>query len=283
MKGRRIRYSDEELAFVRERSAMSRVALHAAFVARFGDRHDVSVDSIKALCTRNGWVARRQWTPEQDAVILEHYPNRRTAEIAALLALDVEAVWERANVLGVKKSAEFLASAASGRLQAGTAIGRATQYKKGQEPLSKGTKRPAGWAPGRMRHGQFKKGQRPSSWYEIGSTRVVDGYEFTKVSDVRPARWTTNWKQTHILRWEAIHGPIPAGHCLKCVDSNRLNTDPANWISIPRSNIPRLIGGNKKRLSYDAAPAELKPIVLGVAQLEHAALQRAGRRRQAVA
>jgi hypothetical protein len=58
VRGRRIRYSDEELAFIEWRQAMSRPTLHAAFAEHFG-RTDVSVDDIKALCTRKGWKTGR--------------------------------------------------------------------------------------------------------------------------------------------------------------------------------------------------------------------------------
>lgn len=58
MKGRAIIYSDEELAWIEAHSDQVRKDLHAAFQKRFG-RTDVSVDSIKSLCTRKGWKTGR--------------------------------------------------------------------------------------------------------------------------------------------------------------------------------------------------------------------------------
>lgn len=58
MKGRQIRYSDDELAFIEWRQAMSRRALHAAFVAEFG-RDDIRLCDIKALCSRKRWNTGR--------------------------------------------------------------------------------------------------------------------------------------------------------------------------------------------------------------------------------
>jgi hypothetical protein len=58
MKGRAIIYSDEELAWIEAHSDQVRKYLHAAFQKRFG-RTDVSVDSIKSLCTRKGWKTGR--------------------------------------------------------------------------------------------------------------------------------------------------------------------------------------------------------------------------------
>ncbi|WP_108258988.1 HNH endonuclease [Mangrovicoccus ximenensis] len=58
MKGHWISYSAAELAWIEEHAAMTRRELHAHFVERFC-RTDVTVDHIKALCTRRGWKTGR--------------------------------------------------------------------------------------------------------------------------------------------------------------------------------------------------------------------------------
>ncbi|MGR3605296.1 HNH endonuclease signature motif containing protein [Sulfitobacter sp.] len=58
MKGRAIIYSTEELAWIEAHSNQARKDLHAAFQKRFA-RTDVTVHSIKSLCTRNGWKTGR--------------------------------------------------------------------------------------------------------------------------------------------------------------------------------------------------------------------------------
>lgn len=58
MKGARIAWSDAELVWIAGNSGLPRRDLHARFVAQFG-RSDVSVDNIKALCTRKGWTTGR--------------------------------------------------------------------------------------------------------------------------------------------------------------------------------------------------------------------------------
>jgi hypothetical protein len=77
--------------------------------------------------------------------------------------------------------------------------------------------------------------------------------------------------------WEQVNGPVPAGHRLKSLDGNRQNTDPSNWIAIPHGMAPRLSG--RWHVGYDAAPDELKPVILAVARLDHAARLRGGHRR----
>lgn len=270
MKGRRISYSAAELAFIETRKEMNRAELCAAFVAEFS-RRDVTPDNIKALCTRKGWDTGRQerWTAAQDAVLIELYPDHTAAEVAERIGRAVTSVWSRAQALGLHKSESFLESPKAGRLDG--IRGTETRFKKGSTPSNKGLRRP-GFAPGRMSETQFKKGE-PTNWHPIGSLRVISGYEWTKVSDERDVVWTTNWRQTHILRWEQANGPILDGHRLKCLDGNTLNTDPSNWDCVPMGVLPRLNGRFGR--GYEKAPAELKPTIMALAKLEHAARRRA--------
>jgi len=274
MNRRRIAYSADEMLFVCSLRHLPRAELHRAFVATFG-RRDVEVRHLKALCTRNGWSTdRAAFSADNDAVLRERFADTATAQLAADMGRSYGSVVARAKFLGLRKSDAFRASRASGRLQRGDRIGAATAFQKGHAPKNKGVKRPEGWAPGRMRETQF--GARMPSWNTkpIGSVRVIDGYEFTKVKNGAGAVWTANWKQTHVIKWEALHGPIPVGHCLKCEDGDQLNTDPTNWHLIPRNLLPRLNGSRGTRLRYDAAPADLKPILLTTAKLAHAVSRR---------
>lgn len=83
-------------------------------------------------------------------------------------------------------------------------------------PANKGLRRP-GWAPGRMKETQFKKGAlngvAAERFKPIGSTRMVEGYLYRKVSAVS-GPWTVNWKLEHVLVWERARGPVAAGHVL---------------------------------------------------------------------
>lgn len=277
MNGRRIAYSADELLFVCARRELPRAELHREFVAHFG-RHDVEVRHLKALCTRNGWTTdRAAFTPADDAVLRERFSDTTSAEIAARMGRSYGSVVARAKFLGLCKSDAFRASRASGRLQPGDRIGVATAFQRGHAPKNKGVKRPEGWSPGRMRETQFGAGRPVWNHKPIGSVRVIDGYEFTKVTNKANVAWTTNWRQTHVINWETLHGPVPAGHCLKCADGNLRNTAPTNWHLIPRNLLPRLNGSRGTRLRYDEAPAELKPILLTTAKLAHAVKARSKR------
>lgn len=270
MKRARIVYSEAELAFIWARRDMPRRVVRDAFVAAFG-RTDVSVSHIKALCTRHGWTTYREtFTDAEDFELCLAFADTPTAQIAAALGRSVASVVHRARKLGLRKSSEYLSTPAAGRLQRGSTIGAATRYARGAAPMNKGVKRPEGWSPGRMRQTQYKKAQVPRNWRPIGSVRIIKGYQFTKVSDERLVSWIKNWRQTHIINWEALNGQIPEGHALKSIDGNRMNTDAANWTCVPRAILPRLNGGRRGRLGYDAAPDAIRPTIMLSAKLAHA-------------
>ncbi len=271
MTRRRITYSADELAFIKTLAQLPREAVRAELEEVFG-RRDVTVGHIKSLCVRNRWTTRERFSGAEDSQIRQRFPSMATEELAAIMGRSASGISQRARRLGVSKDPDYLATA--GRIQRGERRGEATQFRKGDTPRNKGVKRPKGWAPGRMRESQFSKGTIPHRWRPIGSTRVIDGYEYTKVADHRNATWTMNWKVTHVLRWEAVHGKIPPKHCLKSIDGNRLNTDPSNWQLIERALLPLINGGKGSRLSYDEAPDDLKPTVLAVAKLRRAVIKR---------
>lgn len=66
-KGLPLRYTAAQLAFLSRRRRKPRRELHAAFVARFR-RRDVTLDHIKALCTRKGWKTGRAGRFEKGVV-----------------------------------------------------------------------------------------------------------------------------------------------------------------------------------------------------------------------
>lgn len=154
----------------------------------------------------------------------------------------------------------------------GWLTGRTGRIAAGNTPHNKGRK---GYAPPGSEKGWFRKGQRngkASRLYKpIGTERVSrDGYLERKVNDDMPLQ--ARWRAVHLIEWERAHGPIPDGHCLKCLDGDKSNPDPANWALVPRAMLPRLNG--RWTLAYDDAPPELRPTILAAARLQHAARER---------
>lgn len=201
MKGLRISYTTEELAWVKEHATDDRRAMHATFCSRF--ERDVSLTNLNALCKRRGWLT-----------------------------------------------------------------GRTGHYPKGNVPANKGAKMP--FNPNSART-QFKKGHLPHNTKHLGHERVSkDGYVEISIDEVNPhTGFERRYVHKHRYLWEKLNGPLPAGMCLKCLDGDKTNTDPANWEAIPRALLPRLNGRFGR--GYDTAPAELKPTILAVAKVEHQA------------
>jgi len=162
------------------------------------------------------------------------------------------------------------------RKRKGWKTGRTGHFSKGQKPHNKGVPCPEGKG-GRhpnARRTQFKKGQQPHNTNFLGHERVSkDGYVEVSIDEVNPhTGYERRYVLKHLHEWEKINGPVPDGHCLKCVDGNRSNAEPSNWIAIPRGVLPRLNGGRATRvMAYDTAPDELKPVLMTLARVDHKA------------
>jgi len=148
----------------------------------------------------------------------------------------------------------------------GWLTGRTGRYDRGAVPANKGKKMPFNENSART---QFKRGQLPHNTKYLGHERVSkDGYVEISVAETNPH---TGFERRYVLKhkhlWEQVNGPVPEGMFLKCLDSNRQNTDPSNWELMPRATLPYLTGF--RGIDYDAAEPELKPAILAVAKLKH--------------
>lgn len=164
---------------------------------------------------------RRRWTADEDALLVARYPHEPTAALATQLRRTLSATFNRARGLGLAKSAAYLSTAASGRMQPGSTLGLSGRFGPGHVPANKGLRRP-GWHRGRMRETQFRPGGRSGAaarnWRPIGTILVdPDGYRRIKVRDARPGEHTgfgnvRVWPMLQRHVWEQAHGPIPPGH-----------------------------------------------------------------------
>jgi len=147
----------------------------------------------------------------------------------------------------------------------GWMTGRTGCYAPGCVPENKGKKMP--FNPNSART-QFKKGRLPHNTKHLGHERITkDGYVEISVAEENPhTGFERRYVQKHRWLWEKANGPVPEGMALKCLDSDKTNTDPANWEAIPRAMLPRLNG--RWSLGYDEAEADVKPVIMAVAKLE---------------
>lgn len=183
-------------------------------------------------------AGKRLWAPDEEAQLCARYPHEPTAEIARDLRRSLTATYAHAAQLGLAKTAAYLASPAACRLRRPEGPdhpGFRTQFKLGHVPANKGPRRP-GWFRGRMRDTQFKPGHR-QRWMPVGSTRLIDGYVYRKVSDTPKVPYTVNWKPEHHLIWTRVHGPVPKGHALAFKNSDRMDLRLDNLECVPRREL----------------------------------------------
>lgn len=155
----------------------------------------------------------------------------------------------------------------------GWRTGRTGCFPKGSVPHNKGKKMPFNANCAKT---QFKKGSRNGVANEvykpIGTERVTrDGYVERKIHDGLPLQ--SRWRAVQLINWEAVNGPLPKGHCLKCLDGDRRNTDPSNWSLISRAVLQQL-NHRTRIVDYETAPAAVRPAILTLAKLKHARLSK---------
>jgi hypothetical protein len=259
-----IPYSEAEMQWLDANRMMILGDYHRAFVQRF-ERDDVTAAHLNGLRKRKGWKVGRA---------KGRYVGRHTR------FSDVEIAWLRDNCTMMISDYHKAFCAAFGRddvsagnlhglrKREGWKTGRTGQFEKGREPANKGKTMPYNANSARTR---FKAGAIPHTWRGAGHEAVgADGYVWLIVDEQNPYTGAaTRRVQKHRWLWQHKHGPVPDGHALKCIDGDKTNTAPENWECIPTGLLPRLNGKSGRR--YDQAPAELKPTILAVAKLEHAA------------
>lgn len=151
----------------------------------------------------------------------------------------------------------------------GWLTGRDGRMQTGGVSWNRGKKMPYNAASAATR---FKKGHSPLNTKFAGHERIrkEDGYVEISINETNPH---TGFERRYILKhkylWEKKNGPIPKGMCLKCIDGNRQNSDPANWELIKRGVLPYL-SGRWDGLVFDKAKPEIKPSIMALAKLRHA-------------
>jgi hypothetical protein len=211
---------------------------------------------------------RRRWSPAGLATLRRLYADTPSKEIAHRVGRSIHQVYAKAADLGLEKSATYMAGPHACRLRRGDHVGARFRYPKGHIPANKGLRRP-GFSPGRMAETQFKKGEA-TNWKPVGATRLVDGYVYRKVSDIRHVPWTRNWRCEHFLMWEKAFGPVPDGHAIAFKDGDRTHVVLENLELISR-----------RELMARNTVHNLPPEIVEVIQLRGALVRQINRRSRA--
>jgi hypothetical protein len=210
-------------------------------------------DRIRALLSdaRRLTIAPEQakWSAYELAVVWEMYPHVKTREIAELLDRTSLSVYQAANKLGLRKTAEFQQQLLVEEGERLRIVGVRSRFPKGHPPANKGLRRP-GWGPGRMKETQFKKGVRQGVavrlYKPIGTERISkDGYLERKVNDDLPLQ--RRWRAVHLITWEKGERPT-AERIRRLLRERRQDRSPSRE---PRSHLARRANAPQ----HDSQPA----------------------------
>lgn len=198
-------------------------------------------------------VARHPWTSVELEFLRRNYADARTEDLAKVLNREIANVYRKANVLGLKKSAEFLASGHAGRLDG--IRGGKTRFQVGLTPWNKGKQFEPG---GRSVETRFKPGTKPHNTMPIGSLRFApDGSLQRKISEDKGSN-SKRWRGVHELVWVEANGPVPPGHIV--VFKSGMRTTELNEITIDKVECISL-AENMKRNTRHNLPKEINEVI----------------------
>ncbi len=206
----------------------------------------------------------RTWTEDEDETLRINWPRFPAFLIAHVLGRGRASIYRRAAQLGLKKADDFYTQPRA-RLWNGTEepASVAARFKPGQAPPNKGLRRP-GWASGRMKETQFKKG-RPASesrnYVPIGTEKVdrKRGVLMRKMTDDRSIFPAQRWRPVHVMVWEQEHGKVPAGHIV--VFRPGLKALAAAEITADRLELVTMAENMRRNSFHNRYPPEIKELI----------------------
>lgn len=194
------------------------------------------------------------WTDDQVETLRRLYPNYRSQDIAFMLGQSLHSVYRKANSIGLKKTAEFVAAESARQLAKPDHPMRQTRFTKGHGPWNKGVKGvytggDATW---------FKPGQLPHNALPISSTKFdKSGVLLQKISNDKGNN-SARWRAVHELVWTQVNGPVPAKHIV--VFKPGMRTNVLEEITIDRVECISQ-AENMKRNTRHNLPPELNEVV----------------------
>ena len=254
----RTRYTDQQLQFLAYGYRLLLVPdLTKAFNARFGTKKTPqqiksTLSNHNITCGRPNGTRKgtfRLFNSDQVRFIDERYKLLDRTALTAALNEEFETEFS------VQQVATFVHNH-------GIDSGRTGCFSKGHMPWNTGTKGLTG-----ANSGSFKKGHsgHESRRRPIGHERICskDGYILIKVAEPNPYTGApTRYRHKHQVVWEAANGPIPKGHIVGLLDSNKLNCEPDNLVLLTLAQNLYL-----NRNGYSNLPAEARPAMLALARL----------------
>ncbi|WLG43284.1 HNH endonuclease signature motif containing protein [Pseudomonas sp. FP1740] len=206
---------------------------------------------------------RKPWSPDDEARLCALYPDTPMPELIQAFQRPYWSIYNKAYLLGLKRSEAYLASEHACRLRRENNPGTGTRFQKGQTSWNKGLSYTAG---GRSAETRFKvgtvNGKAALLLQPIGTERVTkDGIRQRKVRDDGPPQ--RRWKSVHMILWEESNGTVPPGHIVVFRDKNTAHIDIDNLELITRAE-------NMRRNTIHRYPSELKSTIRQLGKLKKA-------------
>ena len=167
-------------------------------------------------------------TSKQVEEIVRLYPDLTTAEIARRYGTTLTNVYKTAQRYGVKKSASFLSSPKSGRIQKGERKSETTEFKKGGVPWTKGKRESEIYRSkeSMKKVNRWKKGHKPYCTKHDGAITVRMLYNGVKYKFIRLAE--NRWEFLHRHIWIQHYGVIQKGYNIVFKDRDQMNCSIEN-------------------------------------------------------
>ncbi|WP_168389487.1 HNH endonuclease signature motif containing protein [Acinetobacter indicus] len=236
--GRPNQYSAEELAFVEANHKRPRTEMYAEFVEKFG-RTDVTLYAMNSLCKRNRWLTGRKSKGGSHYApeVIRFISDNRDMPRKEL----VIAVNEK---FGLNMTYTAVTNMCVRRGFTSKRTGRFGEHE--------------GWRKG------MAFVEKPIGYETRPDKR---GRVYVKVG------MPSDYRLKHHVIYENHFGAIPDQHVIKFKDGDDTNFDPSNLIAVHRG----ATGILTRRYRHHEAPAELKPVLLTMAQIDHKIYQKENR------
>lgn len=234
-------WSDEEVAIlIKEYAICSSVKDLAKKLGR-------SLYSIKEKARSLGVVRknRLEWNSVMDKILIENYPIKETADVAAILGIKPKQAYNRAKRLGLHKDLSvFIGLSENGR------------FAKGHAPFNKGMKQSEFMSEEMIissARTRFKKGNIPHNTKNIG-------HEHFQRGGIIAVKTENGFVAKHRLLWEKTYGPIPPKHVIRFKNGNSQDIRIENLELVSFSN-------NMKRNSICNYSPEIRTAIRSIANI----------------
>lgn len=198
-----------------------------------------------------------KWNEKQDRYLIKSYNRLAVADIAFALSRTKISVYQRANLLGLRRPENI------GQFRKGERVSQHSEFRKGDIPFNKGVKQKE-WlsaeAIEKTKKTRFGKGHKPHNYKPVGSERIqVDGYAYVKIKDPK------TWKLKHHVLWEQETGEIVDTGSFMIVFKNKDRSD------IRIENLEKIDNREgMKRNTFQRFPKELKKAIIDLRNLKKA-------------